>query len=34
VTGEYAGRVSAALVKSRTGNDELLRILLQSMRKG
>ena len=33
VSVEHAGRVSAVLVKSRTGNDELLRILLESMRK-
>jgi DNA-binding response OmpR family regulator len=33
VSAEYAHRVSAVLVKSRTGNNELLRILLQSMRK-
>jgi DNA-binding NtrC family response regulator len=33
VSSEYADRVSAVLVKSRTGNDELLHILLKSMRK-
>ena len=33
VSAEYSNRVSAVLVKSRTGNDELLQILLGSMRK-
>jgi DNA-binding response OmpR family regulator len=32
VSKEYADKVSAVMVKSRTGNEELLRILLQSMR--